>query len=135
MSHPNEGPSGSQTHSSLGEHRILEFWGCPFAALDDLEGIREMFRAGLEKSDATVIQTVLHQFSPQGVTGVAAIAESHVSIHTWPELGYAAIDVLSCGTKMKTELLLEHFKTVLQPTEVEETRLARGTRLKLAKSV
>lgn len=125
----------NENHSSLGEHRILEFWGCPFETLDDLEAIREMFRVGLEMSNATVIQTVLHQFSPQGVTGVVAIAESHVSIHTWPELGYAAIDVLSCGTKMKTDLLIEHFKTVLLPTEVEEKRLARGTRLKLAKSV
>lgn len=121
--------------SALGDHRIIEFWGCPFESLDDLQLVREMFDSALVKSNATVIDVILHKFSPQGVTGIAAIAESHVSIHTWPELGYAAIDVFTCGAKMNTDVLLEHFESVLKPVTIEETRLSRGERPKLRKTV
>lgn len=121
--------------SALGDHRIVEFWGCPFESLDDLELVREMFSTALKNSNATVIDVILHKFSPQGVTGIAAIAESHVSIHTWPELGYAAIDVFTCGTTMNTDILLGHFESVLKPVTIEETRLQRGERPKLRRSV
>lgn len=93
-----------------------------------------MFEKGLELSGATVIDIVMHKFSPQGVTGIASIAESHVSIHTWPELGYAAIDVFSCGHRMQTDLLLTHFDSVLKPEEKTETLLMRGERLRLART-
>ncbi len=120
--------------AALGSHRILDYWGCPFESLDDLNGIRAMFEEGLRLSNATVIDVVLHQFSPQGVTGIASIAESHVSIHTWPELGYAAVDVFTCGSTMQVDLLLAHFEAVLKPTEKIETRIDRGERLRLAKT-
>lgn len=120
---------------ALGDHRIVEFWGCSFESLDNLALMKQMFADGLKASNATVIDTVLHKFSPQGVTGIAAIAESHVSIHTWPELGYAAVDVFSCGTTMNTDILLDHFKDVLKPDEVIETRLSRGERPRLRKTV
>ena len=120
--------------NALGSHRILDYWGCSFESLDDLEGIRAMFKDGLRLSNATVIDVVLHKFSPQGVTGIASIAESHVSIHTWPELGYAAVDVFSCGSTMQVDRLLEHFEAFLQPTEKKETRLDRGERIRLAKT-
>ncbi|RYZ85561.1 MAG: adenosylmethionine decarboxylase [Proteobacteria bacterium] len=119
----------------LGDHRIIEFWDCDPVALDDLDRIKSMFDTALKISHATVINVVMHKFSPQGVTGVAAIAESHVSIHTWPELGYAAIDVFTCGTKMNTDILLSHFETVLKPGEKSEIRIARGQRLRVAKSI
>lgn len=117
---------------SLGEHRIVDFEGCSFETLDDLEKIKKMFERGLELSNATVIQIVMHKFSPQGVTGIAAIAESHVSIHTWPELGYAAVDVFSCGTTMKIDELLSHFEKVLQPRKVHCQTFMRGDRIRLA---
>lgn len=120
--------------AALGTHRILDYWGCSFESLDDLEGIRAMFHEGLRQSNATVIDIVLHQFSPQGVTGIASIAESHVSIHTWPELGYAAIDVFSCGNTMQVDRLLAHFEAVLKPNEKKEVRLERGERIRLART-
>lgn len=118
----------------LGEHRIVEFEGCVFESLDDLALIKSMFERGLELSKATVIETILHRFSPQGVTGVAAIAESHVSIHTWPEHGYAAIDVFSCGTSMCIDELLSHFESVLKPQRVTVQTLPRGTRVRMVSS-
>lgn len=118
--------------NQLGEHRIVDFEGCSFETLDDLAKIREMFEKGLKLSRATVIEIIMHKFSPQGVTGVAAIAESHVSIHTWPEHGYAAVDVFTCGTKMDVDALLSHFETVLKPTRTACQTLLRGERLRLA---
>lgn len=120
--------------AALGVHRILDYWGCSFETLDDLEGLRAMFDEGLRLSNATVIDVVLHQFSPQGVTGIASIAESHVSIHTWPELGYAAVDVFSCGNTMQVDRLIAHFEAVLKPTEKKETCLERGERIRLART-
>ena len=120
--------------AALGTHRILDFWGCSFETLDDLELVRTMFEEGLRLSKATVINVTLHKFSPQGVTGIASIAESHVSIHTWPELGYAAIDVFSCGTTMQVDQLLKHFEAILKPSEKKETRIERGERLRLART-
>jgi S-adenosylmethionine decarboxylase len=119
---------------SLGTHRILDYWGCSFETLDDLEQVRKMFEEGLRLSNATVIDVILHKFAPQGVTGIAAIAESHVSIHTWPELGYAAVDVFSCGSTMNTDRLLKHFESVLQPTERTETIIERGEKIRLART-
>ena len=119
---------------ALGTHRILDYWGCSFESLDDLDDVRLMFNEGLRLANATVIEVVLHKFSPQGVTGIAAIAESHVSIHTWPELGYAAIDVFSCGDTMSADRLLAHFESVLKPTEKTETIIGRGERLRLART-
>ncbi|MEK7356395.1 MAG: adenosylmethionine decarboxylase [Bdellovibrionota bacterium] len=116
---------------TLGEHRIVDFEGCSFESLDDISTIRKMFERGLELSEATVIEIVMHKFSPQGVTGIAAIAESHVSIHTWPELGYAAIDVFSCGPTMKLDLLLSHFEKVLKPRDVRCQTFMRGDRVRL----
>ncbi len=120
--------------SPLGQHVILDFWGCSFDSLDDLALIRKMFDDALAASNASVIEIVMHKFSPQGVTGVAAIAESHVSIHTWPELGFAAIDVFSCGVTMNVENLISHFETILQPTDVDRQTLSRGRSLRLAKT-
>jgi len=120
--------------AALGIHRILDFWGCSFETLDDLELVRDMFEEGLRLSNATVINVTLHKFSPQGVTGIAAIAESHVSIHTWPELGYAAIDVFSCGNTMHVDHLVKHFESVLQPTDKKEMRIERGERIRLART-
>ena len=120
--------------SALGRHRIVDYWGCDFSKLDDLDRITKMFDEGLKLSGASVIDVIMHKFSPQGVTGIAAIAESHVSIHTWPELGYAAIDVFSCGTSMDVDLLLSHFESYLAPSEIETRDFNRGERIRLAKA-
>ncbi len=111
---------------SLGIHRVVDYWGCSFEILDNEAELRRMFEAGLKASGATVIQIVFHKFSPQGVTGVASIAESHVSIHTWPEHGYAAVDVFSCTESMNIHLLLSHFEKILKPQSKDEQAIERG---------
>jgi S-adenosylmethionine decarboxylase len=87
----------------LGKHIILELWGCEKEALDDQPGIEKMLIDAVKACGATLICVKTHKFSPQGVTGVAVLAESHISIHTWPELGYAAMDLFTWGENVETE--------------------------------
>ena len=81
----------------LGRHVLLELRECDRNTLDDLPYLRETMLAAAAQVGATVIDHIFHQFSPHGVTGVVAIAESHLCIHTWPEHGYAAADIFTCG--------------------------------------
>ena len=79
-----------------GTHLILDLWGAQ--DLDDLEGTERALRAAVEAAGATLLHIHLHHFTPNGgISGVAVLAESHISIHTWPERGYAALDIFMCG--------------------------------------
>ncbi len=71
--------------------------------LDDLDYLRECLYEAAIQSGATVVGESFYHFSPQGVSGVVNIAESHIAVHTWPEYGYAAIDVFTCGTNVDPE--------------------------------
>lgn len=81
----------------LGRHVLAEIYGCDFNILNNIQKVeRIMVDAALE-AGAEVREFVFHKFSPHGVSGVVVISESHLAIHTWPELGYAAVDVFTCG--------------------------------------
>jgi S-adenosylmethionine decarboxylase proenzyme len=80
-----------------GRHMLVEYHGADPEVLQDAEGIRAVLVAAAEAAGTTVVQVVLHRFSPQGVSGVVLVEESHLSIHTWPETGYAAVDFYTCG--------------------------------------
>lgn len=84
----------------LGRHVLAEIYGCEYDILNDIGKVeRIMVNAALE-AGAEVREYVFHKFSPQGVSGVVVISESHLAIHTWPELGYAAVDVFTCGERV-----------------------------------
>lgn len=82
---------------TIGRHLIAEFYDCNPDILDDTERIRADMLAAANSVGATVVGEVFHRFSPQGVSGSVVIAESHLSIHTWPEAGYVAVDIYTCG--------------------------------------
>ena len=109
---------------SLGRHILAEIYGCSFDFLNDVEKVEEtMINAALE-AGAEIREFVFHKFSPQGVSGVVVISESHLAIHTWPELGYAAVDVFTCGDRVDPwdacNYLVEKFKaTSMNATEVK----------------
>jgi S-adenosylmethionine decarboxylase len=88
--------------TALGRHLLLELYECDREFLDQKDSIRDALVSAAREAGATVVETVFHRFSPQGVSGVVVIAESHVTVHTWPEQGYAALDVFTCG---KTEII------------------------------
>ena len=106
--HPNPGWGGGATPSALssttpsatdmvGKHCILELYDCDHAKLDDEAFLRDTITTAAKSAGATLLNLITHRFEPQGVTGLALLAESHISIHTWPENGYAAVDVFTCG--------------------------------------
>jgi S-adenosylmethionine decarboxylase len=93
--------------NALGRHILVELYDCDKEALNDLELIRDVMVKAAIDCGAVVLGESFHRFSPQGVSGVVVIAESHLSIHTWPEFGYAAVDVFTCGTTVNPEIAAE----------------------------
>jgi len=81
----------------VGKHCILELYECDQLRLNDEAFLRTVVTTAAKFAGATLLNLITHHFEPQGVTGLALLAESHISIHTWPEDGYAAIDVFTCG--------------------------------------
>ena len=88
--------AGEHTNT-VGKHCILELYNCDRRKLDDERFIRSAMRNAAVRAGATLLQLISHRFEPQGITSLALLAESHISIHTWPESGYAAVDVFTCG--------------------------------------
>ena len=109
----------------LGRHLIVEYTGCDRNILDDARLIEEHMNNAAKAAGATVIQSVFHQFSPQGVSGVVVIAESHISIHTWPEYGYAAVDFFTCGEAVDPRKAQDYMKEKLH-ADVYSNELKRG---------
>ena len=85
----------------LGTHLLLDLNECDAALLDDAAVVRHALLAAADEAGATVVGEVFHKFSPVGVTGILSIAESHISVHTWPEYAYAAVDIFTCGAAFK----------------------------------
>jgi S-adenosylmethionine decarboxylase len=108
----------------LGNHVLVSLYGISFHLLDDLAGIKKAFEQAVKVCGATVLNRFSHQFQPQGVTVVYALAESHISIHTFPEEGCCAIDVYTCGTmdsKKGMQVLIDYF----DPIEVDMKEVKR----------
>ena len=110
----------------LGTHVLLELRECDPQLLDDLAYIREQLLNAAATVDAHVIGESFHQFSPQGVTGILSIAESHISIHTWPEHGYAAADIFTCGDQTKPDRAAAYIIAALRCQDPEITQIRRG---------
>ena len=107
-------------------HLLVEFWGCKSKVLNDHAFFVESLEKAAKLSNATVLEIASHQFSPFGVTAIALLAESHLSIHTWPERKYAAIDVFTCGEKMDPHKTVEVLKKMLNPTTIDIEEVSRG---------
>ena len=89
--------------NALGRHLLLELKICNWEVLDDVEFLRKCLNEAAIESGATIVGESFYHFSPHGVSGVVHIAESHISIHTWPEYRYAAVDVFTCGNEVDPE--------------------------------
>jgi S-adenosylmethionine decarboxylase len=93
--------------NALGKHLLLELKDCDREVINDLSFLRSVLLTAAGEAGATVLGESFHQFSPQGVSGVVIIAESHFFIHTWPEYGYAAVDIFTCGDSVQPERAAE----------------------------
>ncbi len=109
-----------------GQHLIADFWGG--VGLDDAETLRAAIRAAAHAAGATILHLHLHRFGEElGVSGVAVLAESHISVHTWPERGYAAFDAFLCGGT-DAGAALQELERHVRPTYREVRMLRRGSR-------
>ena len=86
--------------NSLGRHIVVEYFGCEPEVLDDVVHIEQTMLEAARKAEATIINSTFHHFSPFGVSGVVVIQESHLAIHTWPEYGFASVDIFTCGDEV-----------------------------------
>lgn len=112
---------------SNGRHLILDLYECDPEVLNDYERLEELLEAALLMAKATILRIFGEKFEPQGVTLLALLAESHASIHTWPEMGYCAIDLYTCGDKTETHKAAEFLKYKLKAKVAEEKELIRST--------
>jgi S-adenosylmethionine decarboxylase len=109
-----------------GRHLILDLYDCDPGILDDYEELQRLLEASLVLAKANILRIIGEKFKPQGVTLLALLAESHASVHTWPELGYAAIDLYTCGDTTETQRAADFLKTKLKAKTSEEKELVRS---------
>lgn len=115
-----------EMNNALGRHILCEAYGCDPEVLNDRQRVEDIMVEAALEAGAEVREVAFHQFSPQGVSGVVVISESHLAIHSWPELGYAAIDVFTCGDTVDPweacNYLLRHFRA----QNTKSTEVQRG---------
>lgn len=116
----------SNEPTTLGHHWIVDLHGCPAGLLDDHDLIRNRLKETTERYGLSLLKIVSNQFEPQGVTAVGLLAESHISIHTWPEHCYAAVDIFTCGSDQKLHAACQFIAESLQAKESTVLRLQRG---------
>jgi S-adenosylmethionine decarboxylase len=109
----------------LGKHLVFDFWGC--VNLNSTEFAEKALREAVITCGATLLEIRIRAFLPQGVSGFALIAESHISLHSWPEFGYLAVDVFTCGKKVLPQSTLAVFKKHFRPKHVEIFDFKRGS--------
>lgn len=111
---------------ALGRQILVEFYDCDSDKINDVEYIESSFLAATRASRATVISHNFHKFSPYGVSGVVVIAESHVSIHSWPEYNYAAVDIFTCGDTIDPWVIQENLKKAFNSKNTSSMEMKRG---------
>lgn len=118
---------------TLGRHILVEFYNCNEEILKDPILIEKYMNEAAKIANATIVQSVFHHFNPYGVSGAVIISESHLAIHTWPEYGYAAVDVFTCGDKINPWTAFDHLEKSFQADRSESFEIPRGMVEKIKK--
>lgn len=111
---------------ALGTHLLVELKECNTKILNDLKRVEEILVSAAREAKATIVETYFHKFSPFGISGVVVIAESHLSIHTWPEFGYAAVDIFTCGETLQPSVAAAYLISKLQSKNPSVMEVKRG---------
>jgi S-adenosylmethionine decarboxylase len=111
---------------SLGRHLLLELHDCSPEVLNSLESVKTAMVDAAKRAEATIIDVVFHEFNPFGISGVVVIAESHLSIHTWPEYRYAAVDIFSCGDTINPAEAARYLVEQFQASRASCVEVKRG---------
>ncbi|MEE8329874.1 MAG: adenosylmethionine decarboxylase [Thermodesulfovibrionia bacterium] len=111
---------------ALGAHLLIELRECNAKILSNLKEVKDVLISAAEAAEATIIEVAFHEFSPFGISGMVIIAESHLSIHTWPEYKYAAVDIFTCGNIIKPEKAVTFLIKKFQSKNPSVVELKRG---------
>lgn len=111
---------------SIGIHLVGDLKGVAPEKISGSEAMQEVMEGAVKFGKLTKIRSYYHQFSPNGVSGIILLAESHLSFHTWPEYGLVALDIFTCGPSENAESALEYILEKLTPTSIEFKRIERG---------
>lgn len=111
---------------SLGRHLLVEYYDCDAEALNDLNLVENSMKEAAIAAGSTIVDSVFRRFAPHGISGVVVIAESHLAIHTWPEYGYAAVDLFTCGEKVDPWAARDHLMDVFRARDSQSRELPRG---------
>lgn len=113
-------------HRVLGQHTLIEYYDCQAERLKRSREVSAAICAAVRDGGGTIVKTVFHNFSPYGVSGVVVITESHVTIHTWPEHAYAAVDIFSCSDKLDHVVIRSELQRLLGAGRVRRRTFKRG---------
>lgn len=113
-------------YSTFGRHVAVDTWGVDFELLNSAEFLQAQMVEAAEACGATVLSVQSKQFEPQGATVLVLLSESHLSIHTYPERGFAAIDCYTCGETVDPQLAIDYLVSVLKPEKCYAKKLVRG---------
>lgn len=111
---------------TLGRHILIEFYNCDEEILKNPTLIKEHMNKAAKIANATIVESVFHHFNPYGVSGAVIISESHLAIHTWPEYGYAAVDVFTCGDKIDPWTAFKFLEDIFKSDRSESIEVPRG---------
>ncbi len=107
-----------------GVHYMAEFWGA--REIDGPGELESLLHGAARAGHATIMREAIHAYTPQGITGFVLLADSHLSLHTWPELDYVAVDIFTCGRDASGREALAYLEQALEPERVEIHRVLRG---------
>jgi S-adenosylmethionine decarboxylase len=113
-------------YSTYGRHVAADVWGCDERILNNHELLIKKMMMAADVCGATVLSVQSKQFDPQGVTVLVLLSESHLSIHTYPEKGFAGLDCYTCGDNCDPQVAIDYMINVLKPTKVNQRKLVRG---------
>lgn len=114
-----------ENRERIGSHLLCDMWKCSDID-DDVEVLEKLLLEAAVAAKATILEVVKKKFYPEGATVLLLLAESHISLHSWPEYDYVAIDVFTCGKEMDPEAAISYLKNALNPQEMVIKKVSRG---------
>lgn len=110
----------------IGRHLTVDMYGCAFDLLDNTAFIKDALLTAITEANMTLLNYVDYKSEPQGLTAMALLTDSHMTIHTYPELGFAAIDVFTCGDHTRPDKAVQTLRRLLKPNKIKTTHIRRG---------
>ena len=111
---------------ALGKHILAEYKECDLSVINDVKNVEKIMIDAAYAAGATIVGSSFHRFEPHGVSGVVIISQSHLAIHTWPEFGYASVDIFTCGEGMNPKISFEFIKSAFKTKNASFQTIPRG---------